>query len=238
MSRPRFFCPDLRSTPAVLTGDEARHAWRVLRLRAGDDADLFDGQGGHATARVIGGGPDRVELMVLEHRALTRPSKSLDLAVAMPKGERADWLVEKLAEFGVSSLIPLRAARGVSDPGAARVERWNRKAEAAAKQSGASFLLAVRPVRAPGELAREWGRHERVLLADPSPQAEWLSAGIAALAGGATLALIGPEGGFTDDELRVMESAGARRVRLSATVLRIETAAVAMAAAWAMAGSG
>jgi len=221
----------------VLSGDEARHAWRVLRLRAGDAAELFDGRGGHATARVIGGGPDRVELMVLELREIARPSKSLHVAVALPKGERADWLIEKLAEFGVTSLIPLRAARGVSIPAATRIERWNRKAEAAAKQSGASFLLAVRPARTPAELTAEWSCYDRVLLADPSPQAEWLSAGIAALGGGATLALIGPEGGFTADEQRIMEAAGARRVRLSATVLRIETAALAMAAAWAMAGS-
>jgi len=231
----RFFL----ATPPVdgraeLVGDEARHLARVLRAAIGDAVAVFDGRGSAWPARVTSIGRDRVGLDVGPPLAAAASPLPLTLAVALPKGDRQKWLVEKLTELGCARLVPLVTTRGVAEATPAAIERLGRAAIEACKQCGRTTLLEIAPpatlaavlaARDPGALA---------LVADPAGEALGpLLAGHA----GAVLALVGPEGGFTAEELTAAEAAGCRRVSLAPHILRVETAAIAVAAGMATASA-
>ncbi|HTI50139.1 MAG TPA: RsmE family RNA methyltransferase, partial [Planctomycetaceae bacterium] len=149
MSR-RFYLPQsLENSGLRLTGAEAHHLQRVMRLNAGDEVTLFDGRGTEARARIDALTSDAVELTVVE-RFLTEDSarRSVTLATAVPKGERFDWLVEKATELGVDRLVPLVTARSVVHPGAGKLQRLRRTIIEASKQCGRSRLMELAdPVR-------------------------------------------------------------------------------------------
>jgi 16S rRNA (uracil1498-N3)-methyltransferase len=151
------------------------------------------------------------------------------LAVALPKGERQKWLVEKATELGVTCLVPLITERGVVQPAQAALERLRRTVVEASKQCGRNQLMEIgQPAPAIdlfGQAPAAGGR----LIADKGGQP--LSS-LADLAGTALLAAIGPEGGFTPAELAAAHAAGWRAVSLGPRTVRIETAAIAIAA-WA-----
>lgn len=212
---------------AELVGDEARHLARVLRAQVGDAIVVFDGRGAAWPAQVATIGRDRVGLDVGPPLAPTAPPLPLTLAVALPKGDRQKWLVEKLTELGCARLVPLVTTRGVAEATPAAIERLTRGVIEACKQCGRATLLEIAPpatlaavlaVRDPGVLA---------MVADPA--GEPLSP-VLAHHTGAVLALVGPEGGFTTEELSAATTAGCRHVSLAPHILRVETAAVALAA--------
>ena len=163
---------------------------------------------------------------------------ALVLAVATPKGSRADWLVEKCAELGVGALWLLRAERGPVAPGPGKVERWRRKAVEAAKQAGQQVVMTVEPPRTVAETLTASAGLE-VLYGHPSPTSVSLLRTIgqrrsAAAAAEPLVIFIGPEGGFTDEECGTIEAAGGVAVSLGESILRVETAAIAAAAVWGM----
>jgi 16S rRNA (uracil1498-N3)-methyltransferase len=240
MALPRFRMQSLDGGRLTLVGDEAHHALRVRRLRAGDEIVLFDGHGEEVHGRVAEIDRGTVVIDVLARRAAPEGRATLTLAVAMPKGPRGDWLVEKAAEFGVAALLPLRTQRSVFVPTPARLERWQRKCVAAAKQCGALYEMRIRPPLDLATVIAEMPQYNAVLLADPSravPSPAWPNS-VSPAQGAATLAIVGPEGGFTPRERDDLVAAGARPVRLAQTTLRVETAALAMAAVWAMSTVG
>ena len=224
----RFFLPTPPSAGrAVLTGDEARHLARVLRAAVGDEVTLFDGQGRSWHARVAAIGRDRVDLETGEPHVEVRRGAAVTLAVALPKGERQKWLVEKLTELGVARLVPLETERGVAEATAAAVARLERGVIEAAKQCGRDTLMAIGAPVSVAALVAATPPGVVGLLADPRAApfdaAAW--SGTADVVG-----LVGPEGGFSPAEVAAADAAGWRRVSLAAHVLRIETAAVALAA--------
>jgi 16S rRNA (uracil1498-N3)-methyltransferase len=147
----------------------------------------------------------------------------LTLAVALPKGDRQKWLVEKLTELGVPRLVPLVTTRGVAEATPAAVERLGRSVIEACKQCGRDTLMAIAEPRTVAEVVAAHRATGGIVVADR---------GGAPLAGfdRPVVALVGPEGGFTAEELAAVEAAGGRRVSLGPHVLRIETAAIALAA--------
>ncbi len=213
---------------AELPEAEARHAGQVLRLKVGDAVELIDGRGGAARAAVAAVGKRSVEIEVIEPLAASRESPvELTLAVSLPKGDRQRWLVEKLVELGAARLIPLIAERGVAQPTDSALARLERYVVEASKQCGrARFLEITEPAawpalaERPAQGARRWLAHpgERA-IAPPAP-----------LTGGAVLAAVGPEGGFTEAEVECGSRAGWELVNLGPSILRIETAALAVAA--------
>jgi len=236
----RFF---LRAEPhdatAILTGDEARHLTRVMRARIGDEVSVFDGAGREWPGRVARIARDRVELSLGPVRTDPAPPVRV-LAVALPKGDRQKWLVEKLTELGVTRLVPLIAGRGVAEPTEAARERLERTAIEACKQCGRTTLLEIAAAATPEALVAGTipagpglgaAAAPRLVLAD-ARGGSWreVGAGIASPVG-----LVGPEGGFTPGELALFSRAGAVPVRLGPHVLRVETAAIALAA---LLGSG
>jgi 16S rRNA (uracil1498-N3)-methyltransferase len=228
---------------AVRTGElsleaaQARHARDVLRLKAGTVVEVFDDAGRAAAGELIVVSPREVVVRIdsIPDQAAEQTSFQWTIAAAVPKGERADWMVEKLSELGAAEFVPLAAARSVVLPeGKNKRDRWARIATESAKQSRRDGVMRV------GELTRVGDCV--TTLADVSGRVGWYFstasdartiAELAAAGSGAVnslVAFIGPEGGWSDEEIAGFATAGVIAVRLTDTVLRVETAAVAAAA--------
>lgn len=222
--------PDEAPCIVDLPPDEARHAWTVLRIKAGREVELFDGRGRVARGRVAEAARRSVTVAVESVRRDERVGPRVHLAFAVPKGKRLDWLIEKATELGAAVLSPVIFERSVAGPAAGgRVPgRWRGICIAAAKQCGASFLPELRPPRPLGEFLTDAGGGVR-LLGD--------AAGVSmvkALAGSPparVCVLVGPEGGLGEAESAAAAEADFIPVRLGGLTLRIETAAVALLAA-------
>jgi 16S rRNA (uracil1498-N3)-methyltransferase len=235
MSERFFLAASPRAGRAVLVGDEARHLARVLRARVGDTVTVFAGGGVEWPARVAAIGRDEVAVEVGPPRHdPPAAGPPLALAVALPKGERQKWLVEKLTELGVARLVPLVTERGVAEATPATAARLARTVIEACKQCGRNTLLEIGPPAEPTAFLQGLPPGALAILADPIGMALDEAVGAAAAAGAsAVAALVGPEGGFTDGEIATATAAGCRRVSLGRHVLRVETAAIALAARFA-----
>jgi len=225
----RFF---LATTPdadrAVLHGDEARHLARVMRAQVGDEIRVFDGRGGEWMARVAAVGRDSVSVALgARLPAEPPPLRRLTLAVALPKGERQKWLIEKITELGATSLVPLVTKHGVAEATPAALERLRRGVIEACKQCGRATLVEIGGPATLDDLA---ARHPQALRLIADPHGGPLEAALAGHDGRDIVAAVGPEGGFAADELAAAERAGFTRVSLGRHILRIETAALALAA--------
>lgn len=231
-----FFCPDLAGRGDLplclpLPPEESRHALKVLRLEPGRDLRLFDGQGFFYEGRLLPvekRGEARVEALRRESEIPQSPGK-VTLAVAALKPKKADLVLQKAVELGVERLCFFPAQRSVArysqknDPQL----RWESQVVAACKQCGRARLMqtdwvekaqALPELLPPGENTYLYGEtaEQDTRLYPP-------------LSGQAVAAVIGPEGGFTSDELAFFETAGWRRAGLGPQVLRAETAAIAAA---------
>lgn len=202
---------------------------------------LFDGAGLEVTGHVQTVSSKTLIVKVTEERKrqVTPKGPGLRLAVAMPKGERGDWLVEKCAELGAENIVPLRCSRGQVIPGDGKIERWRRKADEAARQSGQSTTTRVSPPCTLNDALDGAIARGPVFHGDPRCEALSLLQALHALHSdqaevASVTIFIGPEGGFTAEEIREIETRGGRAVRVARSILRVETAAVAAAAAWAM----
>ncbi len=228
MNRRFFSEHPIGGDAAQLDGAEAEHLVRVLRGKVGDQVTLFDGRGAEYSARITAVRRSRVELAVLaRHLTCRELSAELVLGVALPKGERQRWLVEKAVELGVTRLVPLVTQRSVAEPVAA-VARLRRYVIEASKQCGRNRLLEIAtPVSWAVYCGQDHGTATR-LVAAFGPQAAPLSQAFSRATGGGVWLAVGPEGGLTDDELAA--AASWRRVSLGSRVLRVETAALALVA--------
>lgn len=228
----RLFSADVSGDRVTLDAEQARHARKVLRLRDGDAVELFDGSGAVAAGRLRVAG--KASAVAIEHRRQEqRPTPWVELAVAMPKGARADVLVEKVSELGADRVIPLRTERSVVEVGEAKEERLRRMAVESAKQSGRAYLMEIGGAQELGELLLENKTREGLrLIADPNGLG---TIGAAQLLGTLdkverVIVLIGPEGGWTEDEREAAWEAGFVPWRMGPYTLRVETAAMAATA--------
>jgi 16S rRNA (uracil1498-N3)-methyltransferase len=204
---PRFFVEKI-SHPAILSPEESRHAVRALRLSAGDRVTVFDSRETWSGEIESTAGPVTVRLL---ERLETPELPRVIVAAAVPKGARLDWMIEKLAELGVSEFVPVRFARSVTEPGEGKRKRLEKIAIAAAKQSGAP-VMKISSEKGVDQLPAD------AILASPGSPG--------AVPSGGGWVVVGPEGGLT----RAEESRFPRRCSLGPTILRIETAAVVAAA--------
>jgi 16S rRNA (uracil1498-N3)-methyltransferase len=218
----------------ALSEGDAHHLARVLRLTAGDRIVVADPRGAEAEATLVEVSAGRVVADV--DAPLARPARPhVVLAPGLSRRERMEITVQKATELGVSEIWPVAAERCVvrldEDRAGRRAGRWRRIAEEATKQSQRAVVPVVRePITVPG-LAEEAGRFDVVLVPWEEAPPDGLGIGAALDAAGATpgssvLLVIGPEGGFTEAEVAVLEAAGGVAVTLGDTVLRTETAAV------------
>lgn len=260
---------------AVLTDSEARHLTRVMRKKTGDEAELFDGSGKAYRARIDAISRDRVELTVLETKEDDRePELALTAIVALPKGDRQKWAIEKLTELGVKRFIPLDAERADVKFDEGVRERLERQVLEASKQCGRLRIMNVLPSIAPCELPGlvellDAKNNANASAKELSELAQTLSERFAGfglfdeitsdsdvlrvvahpISDGffgqtsfmnlihsrksvpdAALLLIGPVGGFTDEEVKNAVEQGWSPLDLGKQVYRVETAAIVAAA--------
>jgi 16S rRNA (uracil1498-N3)-methyltransferase len=210
--------------------DEAHHLRRVLRLRPGAVVQATDGTGRLYTIRLValeaGGGWGAIETRAEPER---ESPCAITLAQAILKGDRMSWLVQKATELGVARIVPMETARVVARPaagGAARQSRWERIAREAVKQCGRVVVPGIDRPRAFEEVACELApAHDAAWILWEGGGGRPLAAAAAETSSPASLLLlVGPEGGFTPDEVSVAERAGVPRVSLGPRILRAESA--------------
>lgn len=243
--------PSLNTDDLItIDGDEARHAVRVSRLRAGEHIAVGDGAGAIATGEVIEAEKSRFTVRVENVRHDPAPSQRLVLVQALAKGDRDERAVEQATEFGIDAIVPWQADRSVSrwdgPDTATRTEKgmakWRRIAREAAKQSMRSWMPEVRePLTLDGLCALAAGGTARLVVLDPRGArklSEWarttldaddaesslLQSEEASIDRLETMLVIGPEGGFSEAELRRLAESGAHLLQLGEAVLRTSSA--------------
>ena len=210
--------------PFSLDGPEAHHLSAVRRLRPGDAVCLFNGDGEEYVALVTAVGKRSIELDATERRAINRELPfQLEVAAPLPKADRAQFLVEKLTELGVTVYVPLLTERSVIVPSDGKREKLDRYVVEASKQCGRNRLMRIgEPTRWTAYAAPR--ENEVRLLAHPGGD---VRLGCLGDVGGKAIRVgVGPEGGFTDAEIEAGSSW--RKVDLGQRILRIESAAIAM----------
>ena len=217
----------------MLSGSEAHHLARVRRIGAGETVTLFDGAGTRACGRVLNIGPQSVEIEVETLETLpARRQGRIVIAASIAKGERFEWLISKCTELGVDRIYPVWFERTVKKTNPEKaVLRYEKLALAAAKQSGRLFLPQIdnpSPLPAVADRLKADHRHAYWLLGSLSPQAPSLANRTPSESD--VLVFVGPEGGMTQAEEELLNRCGARAVRLTDTILRVETAAITFAA--------
>lgn len=214
---------------------ESRHLAVVLRKRPGDEVRLFDGVDRSFRARLDAVTPERVAGAILAEDAGGRLPYHLRLFQGLPKGDKLEWILEKMTELGAAEIVPVQTERSVAQVPADRLERkmerWRKIVLAAAKQCGRTALPVVgAPVTLDRALAACAGDDLTLI---PWEGEETLSLKAALRRRGAVRAInlfIGPEGGFSPSEVERARSRGALPVTLGPLILRSETAGLAAAA--------
>jgi 16S rRNA (uracil1498-N3)-methyltransferase len=226
MSDRYFIQSPVVADHAVLTGSEAHHLLHVMRAKAGTRVTLFDGSGWQFDALVQRMGRSEVELAIAGRQQIDREARvAVTLGVALPKGDRQKWLVEKLVELGVSKLTPLETDRGVAESGKGVLERLRRGVVEASKQCGRNRLMEVSsPMSWPAFLAEDHSMACR-LVAHPGRGLLGLP-----VPGHEAVLAVGPEGGFTENEISAAVALGWQPIDLGPRILRVETAAIALSA--------
>jgi 16S rRNA (uracil1498-N3)-methyltransferase len=229
MARRCFSETPIEGSRVTLSGSEAHHLLHVLRAAPGMQVVLFDGADAEFDAEVAACQRSSVELNILERREVSRELPfTLTLGIAVPKGDRQRWIVEKTVELGVTRLVPLITERSEKQGG----EKLQRYVIEASKQCGRNRLMEI---------------------AEPQRWADWVSQDLNATHGARrawvahptgrrlssadlqrslpTLLAIGPEGGLTEREVDDATAAGWEVIGLGPRILRIETAAIGLVAA-------
>lgn len=208
-----------------IRGDEFHHLSHVKRKNIGDLIRVVDGCGNAYESEIIGITKSEAQCKILEnHFRMGEPDISLTVIQGMLKGGRFDWFVEKATEIGVNRIIPLTCERAVPSPGDQRLRRWRRIALSAMKQCGRSVLPEVTEPMALEETLAFAVEIPIRLIAHPGDSSQPLS--IAPETGAKIAILIGPEGGFTDEEIALSLERGFTPVSLGPRRLRAETAGI------------
>lgn len=231
-----FFEPDQRRDAIVrLDGDESRHVQKVLRLTVGTDIELFDGNGGLFSGRIVGTGRN-VDVEITGTLAVPdEPGPKVVVCQGLLKGEKMDLVVQKSTEMGVSVLQPVHAQRcqGKLNDGQAekKLGRWQRISLAACKQSMRLQPMRIEPAMELGE-ALAVGLGERVLRLmfwEEERNFQLQEIGDWQVYDKVIL-LLGPEGGLSDAEAEAAVAADWQLVSLGRNILRAETATLAAVA--------
>jgi 16S rRNA (uracil1498-N3)-methyltransferase len=236
MSAPRFYCPPpLPGGGALeLPKEAAHHAHRVLRLRANDPVQVFDGTGRALDGKILEINGKHVLLHELQtcledHESPLR----IVLAQAMCGSEKMDWVVQKATELGAAEIQPVQTRRSVAKLSAERAEKraahWNSVAIAACEQCGRNVLPQIGAPRDFGEwLAEVRSSAATKFVLHPEGSSPLHKQ---AQPSNSVILLIGPEGGLDEDEIKMAHFAGFAPVRMGKRILRTETAAMAGIAA-------
>lgn len=225
MALPSFYHPSLNEQDSFISLDaaEASHAVKARRLKVGQEVRLFNGQG------LVAFGPlsqiDRrsasVEIQACSH--IEPNARQLSIAVAIPKGDRQKVMLDMLTQLGVSEIIPISCEYSVTRFSDNMLEKWQRVTIEAAKQSQNPYLPVLQECVTVKELIERSDKPMVVANADGNSLLEH------GFSESELLVLIGPEGGFSDEEFGLFKSNGIASIALGGHILRTEAAAIAAA---------
>ncbi|WP_418764957.1 16S rRNA (uracil(1498)-N(3))-methyltransferase [Mailhella sp.] len=223
-----YLPPEMWQEELELSGAEAHHMGRVLRLHPGDEVLVLDGAGREALCRILQITRQSALLRIIKEKRYPRPSSSVVLAVGWGKEARRGWILEKSVELEAAGLWFWQATRSQFPVPQDTKENWRASLVAGAKQCRNPWLPELRTL--PGgvnELIRasEHFDHRQVLLESGLPGQRFMTEDVLGLPG-QTLCVIGPEGGFTRDEAECLIQAGFQALSMGERVLRWETAAM------------
>jgi 16S rRNA (uracil1498-N3)-methyltransferase len=213
--------------PFSLDGPEAHHLATVCRLRPGAEVCLFNGDGREYAARITHAAKRQINL---EIERIDEPQRelpfTLEVAAPLPKGDRSQFMLEKLTELGVTRFVPLQCHYSHTHPRESKRDKLERYVIEASKQCGRNVLMRVGEMVDWVEYCQQGDAEELRILAHPY-QAQvfhevMLPAPMVRLA-------VGPEGGFIEDELNVAIANGWQTISLGSRILRVETAAITLA---------
>jgi len=228
MARRRFFVDQIHHGQAQITGPDAHHLTRVLRVEAGQKFEISDNRSVYL-AEVQAARKDFVSFAILEPIESGPAGVHVHVIAALIRFERFEWMLEKATELGVERITPFEAERsekGLTHAAAKRLTRWNRIVREASEQSRRDRLPEI---AAPARFDQAIALHATHRLAlDEAATNPILSALPREAAASDTIALFaGPEGGWTDRERTSFQSAGWSPVSLGRNILKTETAAIA-----------
>ncbi len=227
----RFFIPQLYSEEMYIEGVDARHISKVLRMQPREKLQIVSDDGVSAVAEIASIDRERVYVRCLEKLAESHePQVKLVLAQGLTKGEKMDFIVQKAVEMGAYSVVPVAMEHSVvrleGAKAAKKVERWQKIAESAAKQSKRDIIPQVQPVQSMAQMLADNNFQTKIIAYECEDKISLKAALQAAEAGGIQklLLIIGPEGGISEHELELAKAAGAVPVSLGRRILRAETA--------------
>lgn len=229
----RYYVPGLMACGSVvpLPDEEAMHAVRVMRVRAGDPVELFDGLGNQAVGEIIEASKRACICRIESPAAVDRePGTKLTLAIAIPKPDRAKEMVERLTEMGVAAIQPIVFERTQRGPTDSLIGKLERIVIEACKQSGRNRLMRIMPTMSFGSWMDTHRNRGEINASVAMPGGDPIASQRDGLIGSDCLTVIGPEGGLTETELRDCVEASMKSIDLGKRILRIETAACVVAA--------
>jgi len=215
----------------AIGGADARKIVTVLRLREGDAVELIDSTGTLFEAGLHVDGNAVSATLLSSRPAEAIAARSIDVAQAVPKGQKMDFVIEKISELGARAMLPFYSERSVArEAGPAKIDRWRRVARAAAQQCGRNSILDVSPPVAFEALLGRFDAYDVVLFPWELAPAEPLRVTLPPLveSAGRILIVVGPEGGFSHAEADAAGARGAHLLWLGSRILRTETAAMVL----------
>lgn len=233
----RFFvsCRNIFKEKIIISDiKDIRHLKKVLRLESGDKIVLFDETGREFTGLIDRANQETVSVRIIgQGKRADKASLKLTLACAIPKGNRMDEIVDKLTQLGVSRIIPFISERVIVNLDDkrrhARIERWRRIARASASQSQRNTLPAIDSISNLNEVLGQFRGFDLKLVPTILGERKSLKDIFGKSKFKEVMVLIGPEGDFTKAEIEQARASGFVPVTLGETVLRVETAAIAVA---------
>ena len=234
MRLTRVYTPDLLSpdTAVVLSAMPSAHLIKVLRLRAGAKAILFNGDGTDYLCEILAAKPEAAQLQILSAQpAAAESSLKITLLQAICRGDKMDWVLEKATELGVTHIIPVQSERSEvqldSERASKRREHWQRVVVSACEQSGRAFVPQVETLQTLGNRLSGAVSAVTKFVLEPGG-APISSASVVMLREHLSVALaVGPEGGWSERDLAQLTLGGFSQVAIGPRVLRTETAGVA-----------
>jgi len=234
MHQDRFYIPYTPTAHEIwIDGKEAHHILHVKRAKPGSKITLFDGKGIEYLANVTEILDDKLKVFIEQTGEVDRES-SVDITIAfsIPKGKHAIFLIQKCAELGVKTLIPLHCERSIVDirhKSAGKIEKWDRVVIEASKQCKRNFLTRIEDVMSFDSLMKTVCDYDLSLIACTDTHTRTLKGVLNEHPSAKKIiCLIGPEGGFIRSEIEMAEKSGCIPVSAGHSVLRIETAVIAI----------
>lgn len=228
----RFFLSAPLATEIIIDGDDFRHISKVLRMQAGEKCIVVDPAGQSAVASITNITSDKVYLgltTIIEEDK--EPSVKVILVQGLPKSDKMEFIIQKAVELGVYEIIPLAADRSVvkysREKAASRIERWQKIAAEAAKQCQRSIIPQVMDIQDLDTVIAALQDKAEIIMLYEREISTSLSKILSSSKAGLIALLIGPEGGFSDEEVVLASQRGARVVTMGPRILRTETAAIA-----------